>query len=403
MRPALDIAVAGSGIAGLAAAALLSRDGHRVTLFEQFAAPGPVGSGLLLQPTGMAVLGAVGLDTEAMASGARIERLHGRSDGRDVLDVRYESLGRNDEFATGIERSALFDLLFDAARCSGAGIVAAKGAARCEMRGSKAWLAFADGSGEGPFDLLIDACGSRSPLAGPVPPPMPFGALWATVEDRAGAAAPGTLSQRYKRAEQMAGLLPIGRSKIALFWSLRGSELEAARTRGVAAWRSDWSGLWPEAADYADQVASWESFSFAGYRHRTLRRPAEDRIVHIGDSWHSTSPQLGQGANMALLDAFALAIALRCANSLADGLDRFVRSRRAHVLLYQWMSRLLTPVYQSGGVAIPYARDRIVAPLSRLRFVNRLQARMVAGLIGDPLRRLGLDPSHAFTDRSSPR
>ena len=109
------------------------------------------------------------------------------------------------------------------------------------------------------------------------------------------------------------------------------------------------------------------------------------------------------GANMALLDAFALAVALRCANSLADGLDRFVRSRRAHVLLYQWMSRLLTPVYQSGGVAIPYARDRIVAPLSRLRFVNRLQARMVAGLIGDPLRRLGLDPSHAFTDRSSPR
>src|SRR6187402_2223782 len=120
MRPALDIAVAGCGIAGLAAAALLSREGHRVTVFEQFAAPGPVGSGLLLQPTGMAVLEKLGLDRQTIASGSRIERLHGRSDCRDVLDVRYASLDREDGFAIGIKRSALFDLLFAAARDAGA-------------------------------------------------------------------------------------------------------------------------------------------------------------------------------------------------------------------------------------------------------------------------------------------
>ena len=67
------------------------------------------------------------------------------------------------------------------------------------------------------------------------------------------------------------------------------------------------------------------------------------------------------------------------------------------------MSRLLTPVYQSGSHAVPYLRDRIVAPLSRLRSLNRLQALMVSGLIGDPLGRLGLEPSRTFTDRSSPR
>jgi 2-polyprenyl-6-methoxyphenol hydroxylase-like FAD-dependent oxidoreductase len=297
----------------------------------------------------------------------------------------------------------LFDLLFDAAREAGAGLVAGKCVAACEGRGSKAWITFADGSGDGPFDLVIDACGSRSPLSGPIAPHMPFGALWTTVEDKGGAAAPATLSQRYKRAEQMAGLLPIGGSRVALFWSLRASELEPARTRGIESWRDEWRGLWPEAASYAGQVASWNSFSFASYRHRTLRRPVADRLVHIGDSWHSTSPQLGQGANMALLDAFALAAALRGSDSLSDGLARFVRSRKTHVLLYQWMSRLLTPVYQSGSHAVPYLRDRIVAPLSRLRSLNRLQALMVSGLIGDPLGRLGLEPSRTFTDRSSPR
>jgi salicylate hydroxylase len=44
----LDIAVAGCGTAGLAAALLLHRDGHRVTLFERFAEPAPIGSGLMI-------------------------------------------------------------------------------------------------------------------------------------------------------------------------------------------------------------------------------------------------------------------------------------------------------------------------------------------------------------------
>lgn len=46
----LDIAIAGAGPAGLAAALYLKRAGHRVTIFERFDEPKPVGSGLILQP-----------------------------------------------------------------------------------------------------------------------------------------------------------------------------------------------------------------------------------------------------------------------------------------------------------------------------------------------------------------
>ena len=46
-RP-LDIAIAGCGPAGLAAALLLHRDGHRVTMFERFDRQRALGSGLSL-------------------------------------------------------------------------------------------------------------------------------------------------------------------------------------------------------------------------------------------------------------------------------------------------------------------------------------------------------------------
>ncbi|TIS71130.1 MAG: FAD-dependent oxidoreductase, partial [Mesorhizobium sp.] len=53
MGISLDIAIAGAGPAGLAAALYLKRAGHRVTIFERFDEPKPVGSGLILQPTGL--------------------------------------------------------------------------------------------------------------------------------------------------------------------------------------------------------------------------------------------------------------------------------------------------------------------------------------------------------------
>ncbi|MGT2515814.1 FAD-dependent oxidoreductase [Sphingomonas panni] len=171
---------------------------------------------------------------------------------------------------------------------------------------------------------------------------------------------------------------------------MRADRLEAWQAAGIDAWKKDVAALWPATQPLLDQIHSAEQLTFARYAHRTLRTPAEAGMIHIGDAWHSASPQLGQGANMALLDAWALAQALRQAPDVATALARAVAMRRRHVRLYQSLTALFTPVYQSDSRLLPFFRDRIVGPLSMLWPATRIQAAMVSGLIGNPLRPLSL-------------
>ena len=368
---------------------MLARDGHRVTLFERFDAPRPIGSGLMLQPTGLAVLDRMGLGSKAIALATPIERIFGMADGRTVLDVRYSALGTRTPMAIGIHRPALFELLHSAVVEDGIKIRTN----HCVGTGwdRPGFLKFENGSSEGPFDLIIDALGSRSPLSPPCGRDLAYGALWATLDLDRSAFEPNALQQRYRRANVMAGVLPLGGGKTAFFWSLRADRYEDWKSRGLKPWKDEVRTLWPATEPLLKQIESADELTFARYSHRTVRQPITGRIVQLGDSWHSASPQLGQGANMALLDAFALVKGLREAANVKDALAQFVHLRRRHVRLYQLLTAILTPVYQSDSRLIPLARDRLVGPLSKIRPLPWLQAALVSGLVGDPLGRLGID------------
>lgn len=394
-----DIAIAGCGPAGLAAAVLLARDGHRVTIFERFDTPQAVGSGLMLQPTGLAVLRALDLDTPVIALGAKIAHLSGQvARGRTVLDVHYAALGRRAGFGVGIHRASLFGVLHDAAVAAAIPIETGRPIRTSEWSGTKRRLLFADGSRSGPFDLVVDALGTRTPLAPPTGHALAYGALWASLDWPGDADfRTDTLAQRYRRACVMAGVLPIGtppgmpRPQAAFFWSLRVDRLDAWRDAGLDAWKHEVAALWPATQPLLDQIDTPDRLTFAAYAHRTLAAPAEPGLIHIGDAWHSASPQLGQGANMALLDAYALSLGLRAHPQVDAAIAHAVALRRGHVRVYQAMSALFTPVYQSDSRVLPILRDSLVGPLSKLWPATWIQAAMVSGLIGRPLGRLGLD------------
>jgi 2-polyprenyl-6-methoxyphenol hydroxylase-like FAD-dependent oxidoreductase len=408
----LDIAIAGCGIAGLAAALLLDTQGHTVTLYERFEAPRPLGSGLMLQPTGLAVLAGLGLAEDVAAHAAPIRRLYGRNThGETVLDARYADLAAPGACGFGIHRASLFGALYGAVVAAGIALRTGREVAGSELVGGGRRLRFADAEPSPAHDIVIDALGVASPLVTASEGWLPYGALWTTLEwPDDGPFRPDWLEQRYERARRMAGVLPTGprrgtgRNELALFWSLRADALARWQERGLAPWKDEFLGLWPECAGLLERIADPAELTFARYAHRTHRRPAGERLIHIGDAWHSASPQLGQGANMALLDAWALTQALGGDGRLDARLAAAVALRRSHVRLYQWLTALFTPAYQSDSAWPPLIRDILLAPLSRVSPGPRVQANMVAGLTGGPLAPLGLaPPDYASTILAVPR
>lgn len=386
----MTIAVVGAGIGGLAFAALAARAGRSVTLIERFQQAGPVGSGLVVQPVGLAVLDRIGAGATARALGVPLRRMLGHAQGRraPVLDVTY----RPADPGLAIHRAALFTALWQAVSATGLPVVTGAEVISAPPAGTGRWLELADGRRLGPYALVVDASGAGSRLSPLEARALPFGAVWATVDWPAGSPLPADeLRQRYRGASRMMGVLPVGRlspggpQKAALFWSLPVEGLEGWRQAGARVWAAKAQALWPEAEPFLSQITDLAQMTPARYSHGTLRRPHAQALVHIGDAAHRASPQLGQGANMALLDALALAEALALPQEAA--LPAYAAMRRSHLALYQTASALFTPMYQSDSRLLPPLRDHLLAPLARLPGLRGLLTRLVSGDILPPLGR----------------
>lgn len=361
----MRVGIIGCGVAGQAAAIALSRAGHDVTVVERFAQARPVGAGLLLQPSGLAVLERLGLRAGAENWGARIQRLEGNTvRGRRVLALDY---GR--EHGLGIHRGALFALLHKAVQASGARLILGFETVSIDDA-NRPVLAAKDGRREGPFDVVLDCAGAhdttRDHLGLGISAPLyPWGAFWCAVPDRESRWT-NALRQTYDGAHTMMGILPIGRDPesgercVAFFWSLALEQADAQKAAGLDALKHRILAAWPAARPVIDEIATFDQFSLATYRDVVMRPWRRGRVLVMGDAAHGTSPQLGQGANLALIDALTVAHCLSGAQDIDAALKRYERMRRPHLAFYQLASRLLTPMFQSNSRVMAWLRDNFL-------------------------------------------
>lgn len=371
--------IVGAGTAGLAAALLLRRAGHAVEVSERVPTPGPVGAGILLQPTGLFVLDALGLAEGALTHGARVERLYGRTTGgRRVLDLAYADLAPG-LAGLGIHRGVLFELLYQAVLAAGIPVRCGVEVRRIEERADGVVLHGPEGPLGPPADRALVCDGARSTLRPPGASarPYPWGAIWLLLPEPAplGQLDGGTLFQVYRDTRQMLGFLPTGRPwgaagrQTSLFWSVRVDQAEALRAEGPAALATRIRALFPEAP--LEGLGADDPLLFAPYFDVHLPCPHTERVAWLGDSAHAMSPQLGQGANLALWDAWVL--------SQSADLPAWARARRDHLRFYQLASRWLTPFFQSSFPVLAPLRDLVAGPLHAWGWYRRQMLGSLAG------------------------
>lgn len=390
-----NIAIIGAGTAGLSTAKLLAEQGHNITVYEAVNALAPVGAGLLLQPSGIAVLEHMGLLDAAQDVCAYVSGLTGTlPSGKKVVDTFYRQCSSR-WFGLGVHRATLCHLLQQ--NLNKASIQWRMG---CQVDAvtQQDHQAIVKYTHQGQsththYDLTLICNGARSTLCPSdwvkLNKPYPWGALWAIVPE-CDFLDPTILHQFYEGADTMLGILPTGTlcsgseqsttPLSSIFWSMPTSALSKNTHINAQPLSERIIDRWPTVAHWINQLPNTTQWLPAHYRDVVLKRFGQGRIGVLGDAAHAASPQLGQGTNMALLDAWALSDAMKHSKDHKALWQRYHHHRLKPVHFYQWMSRRLTPFYQSHSKTLGILRDSTFPLMYQIPWLKRQMALTVSGV-----------------------
>lgn len=298
------ITVLGAGVAGLAAAHLLARDGHDVTLVdESFSAPG-VGTTLGLFTPAQRVLERVGV-LEVIRGQAAAPREGRLVSARGRTFLRVPSGGALLASRTDLNEAMLTSLPASVHR------------RRERVRDVRPLLAEADVlvGADGVHSLVRRSgwgSGARARRHGQT-------VLRGTTEQ-----APPDISETWGRG-WLFGITPLAGGGTNWFTSLP-EHREPDVSRAIEHARRTLGGHRPE-IDAVLAAATPERTLVHGIATAPAVWPVRDHAVLIGDAAHAMAPNLGHGANTALADAATLADALRTDGAVGASLRRYALAR----------------------------------------------------------------------------
>ena len=299
----LTIRVLGAGVAGLAAAGLLARDGAHVTLIDRDPCPTALGTSLGLFGPAQRALARLGVLDEVRAASAAPREGHLRARDGTVL-ARVPAGGamlvpRTD--LTRILRAALPDSVRQETR---------------EVRDVRPELAAAD--------LLVGADGvhslvRRSGWSGSAARRHGQTVLRGTTD-----APPPDISETWG-GSWLFGITPLASGGTNWFASVP-EHRSASVAESLAHLRGVVDGAHP-AIHAVLEEASPERTLVHGILTGPVLLPVRGHAVLIGDAGHAMAPNLGHGANTALEDAAALAAAVTRAGSVRGALRAYSARR----------------------------------------------------------------------------
>jgi 2-polyprenyl-6-methoxyphenol hydroxylase-like FAD-dependent oxidoreductase len=384
VMPDKTIAIIGAGIGGVAAGVALHQAGFTVKIFEKSSQLREAGAGMSLWPNGTGVLKKLGLlDAVARHGQSGTQFLVRSQAGKTLMEI---GTAEAETPTVCVQRAHLLRVLADALPAES--FFAGHELAEVRFAGDKVDLRFSNRE-----QLLCDGVAGadgiysrmRGILAEPSKPAYRGYAIFRGIADVPENFQAGHNSESWGEGSRF-GILAIGGNKVCWYATINLAEPPVAadwpKERLQEIFRG-WHAPIPELIATTDQ----ESIMVNGAcDQQPARLWSKELATLIGDASHALTPNLGQGACMAMEDGLVLANCLSGQKDIAAGFRAYEAKRFPRVRNAVWRSRWLGAVGQWESRAVVTVRNAVTKVLPGRMFECHSSFAELMTLLGGPLQ-----------------
>ncbi len=354
----MKLIIAGGGIGGLAAALALRRAGIDVTVYERTPTFAEIGAGMSLWPNATRVLRSLGVLEEVLARGEPVTQFNlYRRNGKLISGIPMTGFSTP---AMCIHRADLHrslrirlpDECLKSGQCLEAFVQEADGV---RVKFSDGTEARADGliAGDGINSIV------RSQIHGPAEPVFRGYCIWRGIAPGIQGLPSGHISETWGSGRRF-GILPMGQGRVCWYATRNSAPTKLGAPEGrkseVFELFRDWHGPIPaliEATDSADIMRH------DAQDRKPLKKWGEGSVTLLGDAAHPITPNVGQGACMAIEDAACVAKCLEGESDVASAFRAYEAMRRPRTAYIARQARYIGAIGQWENPWIVKGRDLI--------------------------------------------
>lgn len=332
MKTDKTFAVVGGGIGGLTVAVALQKKGFHVTVYESAPKFKPLGAGLGLAANAVKAFFEIGIADEILSLGKimKVMRILDE-EGKVITETNSEELSKKFGAVNNlsIHRADLHRVLLDHLEPNT--VVVDKNCVDIQQDANGVTLRFADGT-NAHVDYLIACDGIHSPVRRKLLPgsqPRYAGyTCWRAVIDKVPSNFNFDQASETWGVGARFGIVPLTNNRIYWYACVNANQNDPVmRSFRIPELLTYFSSFHSPVSEILKLTRNEDIIWSDIIDLKPIEKFAFDKIVLMGDAAHATTPNMGQGACMAIEDAAVLANCIEDYSTVEEAFTEFERKR----------------------------------------------------------------------------